>query len=201
MPLCWSIGSLIDPVNLQVVIKGSTHCMLAVNMQANRADDPDSCLQYTVNAVSGERQAPPKTEDGEDGGEEGDSSLAMVYVRIHTGPSVPFNPALKTGELEALTELAAAEAGAVQEEGSPRGSAPGDTAATTAATAMAEDAAGAVDTATADPAAADEGRVCSTGEVPPAAPVAASAEGPAQQAAEAWDHVYHDVLQKIYSCR
>lgn len=75
-------------------------------MQGNRADDPDSCLQYTVNAVSGERQAPPKTEDGTDT-EEVDTSLAMVYVRIHTGASLPSSIALKTGESDA----AAAEDG------------------------------------------------------------------------------------------
>lgn len=168
-------------------------------MQANRADDPDSCLQYTVNAVSGERQAPPKTLDGGDT-EEVDASLAMVYVRIHTGSSLPFNPALKTGELEALTESAAAEGGAAaepaaaQEEASPRASSPGQAAAT--APTPAEDAAGTVAAAAAaPPPAADEG----TGEAPAAASVAATATGPAQQGE--WDQVYSDVLQKIYSCR
>jgi hypothetical protein len=35
-------------------------------LQANRRDEPDASLQFTVSTPSGERQAPPKTEDGTD---------------------------------------------------------------------------------------------------------------------------------------
>ena len=174
-------------------------------LQAARADDPDSCLQYTVNALSGERQAPPKTEDGTDT-EEVDSNLAMVYVRIHTGnSSLSYNPALKTGEIEALTELAAAEAGAALAAAAGEGAAGASSSLQAAAVPCAEDAATSSSAADAagDAGAAAEGAVATSSDGQgPASAVAAAAEGPAAaQPAPAWDQVYQDVLQRIQSCR
>jgi hypothetical protein len=90
-------------------------------MLLQAANEVTSGRQYTVSAVSGERQAPPKTEDGTDTEDVAPASLEMVhqYVRVHTG-SMPGDPELlKTNEqpgslLAAAVVAAAAAAGAAE---------------------------------------------------------------------------------------
>jgi hypothetical protein len=171
-------------------------------MQANRTDDPDSCLQYTVNAVSapaaavmhsrtGERAAPPKTEDGTDT-EEVDASLAMVYVRIHTGDSLLSTVSVKTGEFDP------AQAGAAAEEhggSTPQHTERGPLASTADAEAAASGSHASQQTGGSEAAAA-----AATGDAASAATAAApEPEAPAQPAH--WQEVYKDVLQQIHSCR
>lgn len=162
-------------------------------VQANRADDPDSCLQYTVNTVSGERQAPPKTEDGTDT-EEVATSLAMVYVRILAGDGLPPSSTQageSSSDAPASAGAAAPPAAAVEPEASTSQAQQSDGQASAAA-----DAAG-------------EAAGCSGRSTPAAAAVqdaaastsAAPTEGPACQRTANWEEVYKDVLQSIYSSR
>lgn len=96
-------------------------------LQVVRPDEPDSGLQFTVCTPSGERQAPPKTEDGTDTEDlerahGPDGSLIQVYVRSHSslamcgrtaealrpGPVLQAVPAaVLTTSSEASTEAAA----------------------------------------------------------------------------------------------
>jgi hypothetical protein len=155
-------------------------------MQANRTDDLDSCLQYTVNAVSGERAAPPKTEDGTDT-EEVDASLAMVYVRIHTGGSLPPTAFVKTGENDPAQPGAAAAA--AEEDGG-----------TTAQHAEGGPVASIVDAeAAASGSQASQQTSCSEAAAVAATGSAAALEALARPAH--WEEVYKDVLQQIHSCR
>lgn len=163
-------------------------------VQANRADDPDSCLQYTVNTVSGERQAPPKTEDGTDT-EEVATSLAMVYVRILAGDGLP---------------PSSTQAGEPSSDGSASAAAAAPPAAATveaeASTSQAQQSDG---QASAAANAAGQAASCSGRSTPAAAAVqdaaaatsAAPTEGPACQRTANWEEVYKDVLQSIYSSR
>jgi hypothetical protein len=48
-------------------------------LQATRQDEPDASLQFTVSTPSGERQAPPKTEDGTD-----TEDLERVHAALHS---------------------------------------------------------------------------------------------------------------------
>lgn len=164
-------------------------------MQANRTDDPDSCLQYTVNAVSGERAAPPKTEDGTDT-EEVDASLAMVYVRIHTGGSLPSTSSVKSEEFDPAQAGAAAPA---EDGGSTAHHAePGPVASTADAEAAASGSevrpSQQLSCSEAEAVAAAAGDAASA-----AATAAPEPEAPAQPAQ--WEEVYKDVLQQIHSCR
>lgn len=160
----------------------------AIALQANRADDPDSCLQYTVNAVSGERQAPPKTEDGGDT-EEVDSNLSMVYVRIHTGSSLPAS-VIKTAEFEALAAADLAGDGPSSNEHELHTEyhtlPPTSDQGTEAAAAEYP----------------DDGAVASApGAEPASTEQAAGTAKELAQAAANWEGVYQDVLQRIYSSK
>lgn len=97
-------------------------------------------MQFTINALSGERQAPPKTEDGTDT-EDVDPGLAMVYVRIHTGASLPEE--LKPEEPGCLQDAVAAAAAAAAVAAATDANAAGTSsaAATPAAAGSAKDAA------------------------------------------------------------
>lgn len=160
----------------------------AIALQASRADDTDSCLQYTVNAVSGERQAPPKTEDGGDT-EEVDSNLSMVYVRIHTGGSLPAS-VLKTAEFEALAAAELAGDGSSSHEHALH---------TEYHTLPATSDQGAEAAVVEDP---DDGTVAPAPDAEPAS--TEQAAGTAKELAQAaanWEGVYQDVLQRIYSSK
>lgn len=164
-------------------------CDPFVVVQANRADDPDSCLQCTVNTVSGERQAPPKTEDGTDT-EEVTTSLAMVYVRILAGDGLPPS-STQAGESssDAPGSAAAPPAAAVEAEASTSQAQQGDGQASAAADA-AEEAAGCSGRSTAAAAAVQDAAANTS---------AAPTDGPACQRTADWEEVYTDVLQSIYS--
>jgi hypothetical protein len=164
-------------------------------VQANRADDPDSCLQYTVNTLSGERQAPPKTEDGTDT-EEVATSLAMVYVRIHTGDGLLPNSAQAGESSSDAPESAATEAAAPAATGEAEAStsqAQRGNGHAAAAAGAAGEAAGCSGRSTAAAAAVADGvqdAVASTS--------AGLTEG---QGTASWEEVYKDVLQSIHSSR
>lgn len=138
--------------------------------------------------MSGERHAPPKTEDGGDT-EEMDATLSMVYVRIHTGSSLP-GSMLKTGEFESLAEAELAGDGSsslehalhTEQHTSPSTSGQG------AAAAVAEH--------------GHDGAAAPAPETQPASAeqVAGTAKELAQAAAN-WEGVYQDVLQRIYSSK
>lgn len=164
--------------------------------EANRADDPDSCLQYTVNMLSGERQAPPKTEDGTDT-EEVATSLAMVYVRIHTGdgllPSIAQAGESSSNAPESAATEAAAPAAIAEAEASTSQVQQGDGhTSLTAAAGAAGEPAGCSGRSTAAVAAAEGVQDA----------VASTSAGPTEgQGTANWEEVYKDVLQSIHSSR
>lgn len=122
--------------------------------------------------MSGERQAPPKTEDGTDT-EEVDTTLSMVYVRVHTtggGGSLMSNVSVKTAGQHTPV------------------------ASTTPRRAEGAAAGGAADGWKQHAESQASGQEVAAG-------ACADAAESTNCSGSGWDEVYKDVLQRIYSCR